>query len=65
MVKKTLNFLKELKKEILAAFYPTPNEIKTWFIQIVITTGIFALIFFLMDSTLSSVIKGVIMGGNN
>jgi len=60
MFKKTIDFIKDIKHELYIAFYPSPKQIRVWFFQIVVATAIFSLIFFLMDSSLSSIIKELI-----
>lgn len=52
-----IEFLKEVKKELTLSFYPTGQEIRHWFIYISITVAIFSIVFFLMDGSLSSIMK--------
>jgi|SaaInlV_120m_DNA_4_1040238.scaffolds.fasta_scaffold04203_3 preprotein translocase SecE subunit len=60
MLSKTLHFLGDIKRELYSVFYPSVSEIKYWFINILITVIVFSIIFFFMDSFLSTTVKELI-----
>ena len=62
MVQKIKSFLEGVQFEFKKIVWPTYNELKGSTVMVLTLTGVLALILFLIDKIMSTLILGVILG---